>query len=108
MNSEKFFESNNVEDVVKKIQAIVGRGDTLYIMFPFYNPAFGLNLEYDVVGKAENQLLIAKKLKEKYVDSIRVEESPFFVFFSDDVSEKEREEIKKDALRVAAMYDIID
>ena len=108
MKKEVSFESNNVDDVVNQIQEIVANGKTLFTLFPVYSPALDLNTEYDVVGKSENQLLIAKKLKEKNVDSIRVEETSFFVFFPYNLSEKEKEDIKKEALSVAHWYDIID
>lgn len=108
MIEEKIYASNNVDDVVDCIQERVEKGETLFILFPFYFPSLGLNTEYDVIGKTENQLLIAEKLKKRNIDSIRVNETSFFTFFPGSISEKERQDIENEAMRIALWYDLID
>ncbi|MCR5146116.1 MAG: hypothetical protein K6B70_02035 [Clostridia bacterium] len=108
MNEKHLFESNNVDETVNQIQKVVEEGNTVFVLFPLYYPKLNLNTEYDVIGKTENQLLISKKLKEKNVDSIRIEETSFFIFFSNNISEKEKKEIEKEASSIAYWHDIID
>lgn len=108
MNKKAFFSANDVEEVANKIQEIVETGETLYIMFPFYSPTFDLNTEYDVIGRTENQILIAEKLKEKNIDSIRVNGTEVFVFFPNTTSIVERKIIRLKALSMANWYNMMD
>ena len=107
MKDERNYISNDIDATVHNIQKAVENGKKLFVLFPLYNPDLELNMDYDVVGKAENQELIARKLKSKGVDSLHIAHT-FFTFFKNNLSKKEKEDIKKEAIITARMYDIID
>ena len=108
MNKKAFFAANDVEKVANQIQAIVETGETLYIMFPFYSQTFNLNTEYDVIGRTENQILIADKLRKENIDSIHINGTEVFVFFPNTTSIVEREIIRMKAISMANWYNMME
>lgn len=107
MKAEDMFSTNNIDDVITCILKEVNNGQTLFTMFPVYNPKLGIGEEYSIVGKKENHTFIVNTLKEKNVGVKKIVDS-FYVFFPASLSEEQQKDIEREAISLAHMYDIID